>query len=98
MKSRLLASLALLILAAALFSVALLLWFDSRLTKVGELDITVPATAFILWERVTRGLVGWLVDQQRGLFIYAPIYTIALWGWPFLVSDSLRQRTPSCGA
>ncbi|HXW00332.1 MAG TPA: hypothetical protein VEC93_18075, partial [Anaerolineae bacterium] len=68
-KPRLLASSALLILAAAVFSVALLLWFDSRFTKVGELDITVPATAFILWERVTRGLVGWLVDQQRGLFI-----------------------------
>ncbi|MBI1879578.1 MAG: hypothetical protein HYR94_15390 [Chloroflexi bacterium] len=83
----------LLLLAATIFSIGLLWWFSSQLTLVGEPDITAPSAAFVFWDRISRGLVGWLVDQQRGLFIFAPIYIIALWGLPFLVSDGLRQRS-----
>jgi hypothetical protein len=78
--------------AATILSMALLWWFSSQLTEVGEPDITAPVAVAVLWERVSRGIAGWLVDQQRGLFIFAPIYIFALWGWPFLLSDSLRRR------
>ncbi|GAB4433210.1 MAG: hypothetical protein Fur0044_30750 [Anaerolineae bacterium] len=75
-----------------LLSIGLLFWFDSRLVKVGEPDITAPTITSIFWDRLARGLVGWLVDQQRGLFIFAPIYAVALWGAPFLIGDGLRGR------
>ncbi len=83
----------LMLFAATALSIGLLLWFNSQLTEVGSPDITPPSAASLLWERVTRGLVGWLVDQERGLLIYAPIYILALWGLPVLLSDSLRQRS-----
>ncbi len=78
-------------LPSAIFSIALLLWFNSQFHDPTTGDITAPATTLVLWERLARG-IGWLVDQQRGLFIYAPVYLLALWGGPFLLSDSLRQR------
>jgi len=76
----------------AFLSIGLLFWFDSRLVKVGEPDITAPTITSIFWDRLARGLVGWLVDQQRGLFIFAPVYAVALWGAPFLIADGLRGR------
>lgn len=81
------------LLAATALSIALLLWFNSQLSEVGKADITAaPTIGSLFVDRVGRGMVGWLVDQQRGLFIFAPIYIFALWGLPFLVSNSLRQR------
>lgn len=43
--------------------------------------------------RFVRGLCGWLVDNQRGLLITAPIYIAALWGGALL----LLQRKPVLG-
>lgn len=82
------------LLGAAALSIALLLWFNSQLVEVGQADITAPTITSLFWDRVGRGLVGWLVDQQRGLFIFAPIYIFAGWGLPFLLRDRLPQR---CG-
>jgi hypothetical protein len=76
---------------STILSIALLLWFNSQFHDPTTGDITVPATTLVLWARLARG-IGWLVDQQRGLLIYAPVYLLALWGGPFLLSDSLRQR------
>ncbi len=42
--------------------------------------------------RFARGLVGWLVDNQRGLLITAPIYAAALWGGALLL-----RRRPALG-
>jgi hypothetical protein len=89
------ASSSLFLLAATMLSIGLLLWFNSRLIAVGQADITAPTITSLFSDRVGRGLAGWLVDQQRGLFIFAPIYIFALWGVPFLVNDSLRQRQRS---
>lgn len=83
----------LLLLLTTLLSIGLLGWVSSQLTPVAGPDFFVPAVTSILGERIIRGLVGWLVDQQRGLFVYAPIYVFALWGLPFLISDSLRQHS-----
>jgi hypothetical protein len=77
-------------LLLAFLSIGLLFWFDSQLVKVGEPDITAPTITSIFWDRLGRGLVGWPVDQQRGLFVFAPTYIIALWGAPFLMADGLR--------
>lgn len=79
---------------ATVVSIGLLLWFNSRLDQPAHLDITAPATILILWNRLGRG-IGWLVDQQRGLFIFGPIYIFALWGIPPLLHDSLQQRRRS---
>ncbi len=75
-----------------LLSILALFWFNSRLFDPTTGDITAPTSTAWLWERVSRG-IGWLVDQQRGLFIYAPIYIFALWGMPLLIADSWRRRT-----
>jgi hypothetical protein len=84
-----------LLLVTVMFSIGLLWVFENQLVRVGEPDITAPTINSIFWDRLGRGLVGWLVDQQRGLFIYAPIYIFALWGLPFMISDSLRRRNRS---
>jgi hypothetical protein len=42
--------------------------------------------------RLARGILGWLVDNQRGLFITAPIYIAALWGGALLL-----RRKPTAG-
>jgi hypothetical protein len=65
-----------------ILSILALLWFNSQLHDPTT-DITTPATTGMLWGRLGRGL-GWLVDQQRGLFIFGPIYAFALWGLPAL--------------
>ncbi len=79
-------------LGAALLSIAALLWFNSLFEAPARADITAPLHN-VAWmsERLLRG-VGWLVDQQRGLFIYGPIYIAALWGLPFLLERSLSER------
>lgn len=78
-------------LAATLVSLVLLWGLESQLSQPVRADIVAPADAAVLWSRLGRG-VGWLVDQQRGLFILAPVYILALWGVPFLVADSYRSR------
>jgi|GEM_PF-1068964 len=46
-----------------------------------------PETTFDLI-RFARGLFGWLLDNQRGILVSAPIYIAAFWGGAFL----LRRR------
>lgn len=74
-----------------LLSVGLLIWFNSRFTAPARVDVTLPATGALLWSRLARG-AGWLVDQQRGLFIFGPIYIVAVWGLPLLARDGFRSR------
>ncbi len=71
---------------------SLLLWFNSRLVAPPRADITAPVDAFMFWTRLGRGLVGWLLDQQRGLFIFAPVYLLALIGIPPLMRAARRSR------
>lgn len=56
----------------------------------GPIPLAVERT--FAWLRVARGLVGWLLDNQRGVLVTAPIYIAALWGLGLL----LRQR-PAAG-
>lgn len=70
-------------LMAALLSIGGLVWFNSQLEAPLRTDITVPEDTLIGWFRLGRG-IGWLLDQQRGLFIFAPIYILTLWGAPLL--------------
>jgi hypothetical protein len=78
-------------LILTLASILLLFWLNSRLTGLVETDFTTPATGSVLWRRLGRG-IGWLFDQQRGLFIYAPVYLLAAWGLPPLIDHSIRNR------
>jgi len=72
-------------LVVTLISVGFLLWFNYQLGEAIQVgDFTAPASTVILWRRLFRG-VGWLLDQQRGLFIYAPVYILAIWGIPVLI-------------
>ena len=73
-------------LIAVLISIALLLGFNTQLSEPARVEFTAPAGTLLL-ERLARG-VGWLVDQQRGLFIFAPIYLLTLWGLLFLIDRS----------
>jgi hypothetical protein len=76
--------------AVVLASIVLLFWWNSQLATPDRIDITAPPGGSQFWRRLGRG-VGWLVDQQRGLFIYAPVYLLALWGLPLLLSTSLAH-------
>lgn len=78
-------------LMVALLSIAGIIWFNSQLQAPERIDVSLPASPGTLWLRLVRG-VGWLLDQQRGLFIYGPIYIAALWGLPFLVISMLKGR------
>ena len=40
--------------------------------------------------RFARGLLGWLMDNQRGLLVTAPIYIAAIWGGMMLLRHSRR--------
>ncbi len=42
--------------------------------------------------RFLRGLVGWLLDNQRGIISASPIYIVALWGGTLLL-----RRKPTAG-
>jgi hypothetical protein len=55
----------------------------------GPIPLAVERTFALL--RVARGLVGWLLDNQRGVLVAAPIYAGALWGCVVL----LRQKPPA---
>jgi hypothetical protein len=79
----------LLSLAAILGSLALLFWLNSQFSDPSRIDIIVP-TEGQLWRRLGRG-IGWLVDQQRGLFIYGPVYLLAVWGLPILIGHSFAD-------
>lgn len=73
-------------------SIGLLFWFNSQLDSPVRADITAPLDGSAVWSRLVRGTVGWLLDQQRGLFVYAPIYMVAFWGLPILIAHSLRRH------
>jgi hypothetical protein len=79
------------ILLALLVSIGGVVWFNSQLSAPARVDIETPASAVMVWERLGRG-IGWLVDQQRGLLIFAPVYWLAWWGLPWLLQESWRQR------
>lgn len=70
-------------LLLVLASAAGLGWLNNQFSAPVRADIIAPPTGFEFVSRWLRGL-GWLVDQQRGLFIFAPIYALALWGAPAL--------------
>ncbi|MCB0164796.1 MAG: hypothetical protein KDI79_11250 [Anaerolineae bacterium] len=72
-------------------SIGLLWWVNSHLSAPARVDIAIPATGVLLWTRLTRG-IGWLVDQQRGLFILAPIYILGVWSLPVLGRAFWRSR------
>ncbi|MCB0176720.1 MAG: hypothetical protein KDI62_00695 [Anaerolineae bacterium] len=72
-------------------SIGSLWWVNSHFSAPARVDISVPATGALLWTRLARG-VGWLVDQQRGLFIWAPVYIMAVWSLPVLGRDFWRSR------
>ena len=74
-------------------SIGLLLWFNQGLMAAERVDITLPAGGGAFWLRLARG-VGWLVDQQRGLLIYGPIYIAAILGLPYLWQ---KTGTSPCG-
>lgn len=78
-------------LAVTVVSLLALAWFNSRLDAPIRTDITAPASGALLWLRLARG-VGWLVDQQRGLLIYSPIFLAALGGLPPLAQTVWRER------
>ncbi len=88
---RWLTSATLVCLFVPLISGACLLGFNSQLSDPIRADFINTINQTIIWSRIVRGSVGWLIDQQRGLLIYAPIYILALWGLPILVSHSLKQ-------
>ncbi|HZY44537.1 MAG TPA: hypothetical protein VFF70_07290, partial [Anaerolineae bacterium] len=50
--------------------------FDTGLIAIGFQGISI--------ERILRGLIGWWLDQQRGVLIYSPVDIIALIGLPWL--------------
>lgn len=76
---------------AVVVSVGVLAWFNSQLNAAPRPDITAPVNPGMFWLRLGRS-IGWLVDQQRGLFSFAPIYIFALWGLPPLFHASVRLR------
>ncbi len=78
-------------LITTILSIGLLFWFNSRLDAPSRADFTIPVESSALWLRLGRG-IGWLLDQQRGLFIFAPVYILALWGGPILIQASFRRQ------
>jgi hypothetical protein len=74
-----------------LLSTGGLIWFNSQLQAPNRVDIALPVAGTAFWLRLVRG-VGWLLDQQRGLFIYGPIYIAALWGLPLLIKSNFREH------
>lgn len=71
-------------------SIMALGWFNATLLPPTRADFTLPEM-HLLWVRLARG-IGWLFDQQRGLFIYGPVYLLAIWGGPLLFSKRDDHR------
>ena len=78
------------LLGYMLFSFSLYGSASPTASYAGPIPLAVERTFALL--RVARGLVGWLLDNQRGVLISAPIYAAALWGCGILA----RQR-PAAG-
>lgn len=76
---------------AVVLSLVLLAWFNLGLSQPARVDIRPVTETALLGERLGRG-VGWLVDQQRGLFIFGPVYLLAAWGLPWLFSGNFHRR------
>jgi hypothetical protein len=76
-------------LSGSIASAVALLWLASQLAAPLRVDFVPPETSY--WFRLGRG-VGWLVDQQRGLFVFGPIYLVGLWGLPGLLADSIEHH------
>ena len=74
------------LLAYMLFSFWLYGSASPAASYAGPIPLAVERSFALL--RLARGLVGWLLDNQRGVLISAPIYVAALWG-AFIL---LRQR------
>lgn len=73
-------------MAYLLFSLWLYGSASPAASYAGPIPLAVERSFALL--RVARGLVGWLLDNQRGILISAPVYVAALWGSAVL----LRQR------
>lgn len=44
--------------------------------------------------KLASGLIGWLLDQNAGLFIYAPVYIVSLPGLYLLLKERRREAIP----
>jgi hypothetical protein len=85
-------SLRLTLIPIGLLAISLLGYFAANAFLSGGATSTIDfntgpiAVGFqgISIERIARGLIGWWLDQQRGLLIYSPVYLIALIGLPIL--------------
>jgi hypothetical protein len=60
------------VLGGLVFSLVGLTWLNYQFAAPARLDIVAPTGGSLLWLRLGRG-IGWLLDQQRGLLIFAPI-------------------------
>ena len=80
------------VLMVTLISIIFIGVYNSQFSVPERVDFVAPVGAGAVWSRLVRGSAGWLIDQQRGLFIYAPITITVLWGLPVLLNDSLKQR------
>lgn len=78
-------------LGGVVLSMVGLTWLNYQFEAPARLDITAPTSGSLLGLRLARG-IGWLLDQQRGLLIFAPIYSMALWGVLPLLHKSWQQR------
>lgn len=74
------------------------LWLYSFYVLYGKLDPEAPygaySRAFVLTSNIPHGLLGLLFDQKFGLFVYSPIYLLAVAGAWFGLRDA-RHRFPS---
>jgi hypothetical protein len=78
-------------LAMTAISIGGIIWFNSQLSVPARADITAPVAGLDIWFRLVRG-IGWLMDQQRGLLVFAPIYAAALWGVPAFIRYTWPAR------
>ena len=77
-------------LATPIF-VSSLAWLAFFVVVYGTLDPQAPYGAytaqFVRLENLPRSLAGAFFDQKFGLFVYAPIYSVAVWGAGLLLRD-----------
>lgn len=77
---------------AAPIAVSVVAWFAFFVVIYGTLDPQAPYGAytaqFVRLENLPRSLAGAFFDQKFGLFVYAPIYGVAVWGAILLLRES----------
>jgi hypothetical protein len=68
-------------------------FYGSVMPSGGTADATQLRKSFVHTsvEKLAEGLVGWMLDQNMGLLVYAPLYVIALPGLLLLLRDRTRS-------